>query len=152
MDFPPNYRLYLNNAAIKYHFPNLRKGGNFILTSLNTDQYNCISWALGITNRRTQLYDHLGNGIVDAAEYIKLFNRHGFILTKNRDFEKNKTKIAVYISGDTVNKEFKHVARLLSNSKWTSKLGDWEDIEHDTPEALIGKSYGEEIIIMERQL
>jgi hypothetical protein len=151
MNFPPNYHFYLTDSAIKYHFPNLKKGHNFKFTSFNTDQYNCISWAFEITNRRTQLYDHLGKGIIDADEYIQLFNKKGFCETQNRLFEKNKIKIAVYLKKDAFNYDFKHVARLLENGKWTSKLGDWEDIEHETPEDLIGASYGNNIIIMEKQ-
>ncbi len=46
-----------------------------------------------------------------------------------RDFE----KIAIYVDTDGVPT---HAARQLPDGSWTSKLGDWEDIQHQTLEAL----------------
>lgn len=152
MDFPPNYRLYLTDAQIKNYFPNLKKGKNFKFTSLGTDEYNCIAWASEITDEWVQLYDINWMPKVDSASYIGYFNRLGFKLGNNTDVEKGKLKIAIYISTDNGRHEFRHVARQLHSGKWTSKLGDWEDIEHDTPEILLGKSYGEKIIIMEKAI
>ena len=150
MKFPPNYQPYLDAYALKYHFPKLNEGVNFKFTSLGTDVYNCVAWASEITDDWTQEYDSNGNLLLDAISYIDYFKRIGFKITDNRSIEKNKIKIAVYISTHNIQHDFKHVARMLPNGKWTSKLGDWEDIEHDTPELLTGNSYGNKIIIMER--
>ncbi len=49
------------------------------------------------------------------------------------------TKVAIY--GDIDADSWTHAARQLPNGKWTSKLGDFEDIEHDTPEGLVGSLY-----------
>jgi hypothetical protein len=38
----------------------------------------------------------------------------------------------------------------LPTGKWTSKLGDWDDIEHDTLEALEAAFYGRVAQIMKR--
>jgi hypothetical protein len=43
-----------------------------------------------------------------------------------------------------------HAAKLLASGAWSSKLGDWEDIQHDTPEALQGHDYGEPLVYMKR--
>jgi hypothetical protein len=34
-----------------------------------------------------------------------------------------------------------HAAQQLSNGKWTSKLGRWQDIEHEL-DGLVGEMYG----------
>ena len=44
-----------------------------------------------------------------------------------------------------------HAARQLPNGKWTSKLGRWEDIEHDL-EGLTGEMYGSVQQILKRQI
>ena len=45
-----------------------------------------------------------------------------------------------------------HVARQLENGRWTSKLGNWEDIEHQKLHALGGTAsmYGVVKLIMRR--
>jgi hypothetical protein len=42
-----------------------------------------------------------------------------------------------------------HVARQLPNGRWTSKLGELEDIEHDLP-ALEGDLYGSVTLVLKR--
>lgn len=49
-----------------------------------------------------------------------------------------------------------HAARQLPSGAWTSKLGEWEDIEHDTLEALEGsegrgEAYGRVALILKRE-
>ena len=44
-----------------------------------------------------------------------------------------------------------HAARQLSDGRWTSKLGNCEDIEHDTPEMLNGPRYGAPVCFLKRQ-
>ena len=38
--------------------------------------------------------------------------------------------------------ELTHIARQLPNGRWTSKFGNWEDIEHTTLAALDGHFIG----------
>jgi hypothetical protein len=54
-------------------------------------------------------------------------------------------KVAIFAKGETA----LHVARQLPSGKWTSKIGRWEDIEHDLL-ALEGERYGEVAQIMQR--
>lgn len=58
-------------------------------------------------------------------------------------------KIAVYGHSAA---EYSHVSRQLASGKWTSKLGKWVLIEHDTPEAVAGGAYGSIIQFMKRPL
>jgi hypothetical protein len=48
--------------------------------------------------------------------------------------------VALFASADG---NYTHAARQLPSGKWTSKLGTWEDIEHDSVEAVGGGAYGE---------
>lgn len=45
-----------------------------------------------------------------------------------------------------------HAARQLPTGKWTSKLGRSEDIEHTTPEAVSGTTYGAMVCFMGRAI
>lgn len=47
---------------------------------------------------------------------------------------------------------YTHVARQLTDGKWTSKLGQLEDIVHSTVDAIAGSDYGEVIQFMKRHL
>lgn len=47
---------------------------------------------------------------------------------------------------------YTHAARQLATGKWTSKLGQAEDIEHDTPHDVAGGIYGDVVAIMKRPL
>lgn len=62
--------------------------------------------------------------------------------------EEKYQKIAIYNDYDNLPT---HVARQLPNGKWTSKLGQDEDIEHNNLQGLTGRpGYGEVACIMKR--
>ena len=48
-------------------------------------------------------------------------------------------KVALYGSGFM----YTHAARQLPDGRWTSKLGQKEDITHNTPDDVAGGVYGE---------
>jgi hypothetical protein len=75
--------------------------------------------------------DHLPHDS-QPGTYIKFFESHGFEIAVDGDPEVGVEKIALY----SMDGEFRHVARQLSNGRWTSKIGEQEDIEHDLPEEL----------------
>jgi Asp-tRNA(Asn)/Glu-tRNA(Gln) amidotransferase B subunit len=60
---------------------------------------------------------------------------------------KLKEKIALFVGLD---KEVTHAARQLPSGAWTSKLGDWEDIEHKTLSGLESACYGRVARILRR--
>jgi hypothetical protein len=45
-----------------------------------------------------------------------------------------------------------HMARQLTSGRWTSKLGELEDIEHLTLEQLSGSDYGQAVQFLKRKL
>ncbi|MEL6882527.1 MAG: hypothetical protein AAFP09_18535, partial [Cyanobacteria bacterium J06607_10] len=58
-------------------------------------------------------------------------------------------KIAIYIDAQQTPR---HVTRQLANGEWTSKIGQYEDIQHKTLEALTGEApaYGTVAQIMKK--
>lgn len=69
---------------------------------------------------------------------IEVFRARGYEPCPDSRPEAGYEKIAVY----TADGEFTHVARLLPTGRWASKLGAFEDIEHDTLDGLAGGEYG----------
>lgn len=72
----------------------------------------------------------------------------GYEVCDNTELEVGFEKIAIYGDSDG---EATHAARQLPNGKWTSKLGRWEDIEHEL-EGLTGEMYGEVKQILKRPI
>jgi hypothetical protein len=136
----------------KYEFPKLN-GNNHRVTSDSDFRYNCIAWAYG-ENRKcfwpTDGYHWPDNitrqGTIGA--FIDLFSSIGYCLCDNQLFELGYEKVAIYV----LNGEPTHAARQLPTGKWTSKLGEEVDIEHDSPEVLDGPLYGSASIFMKRKI
>ncbi|HVS40257.1 MAG TPA: hypothetical protein VMS17_32160 [Gemmataceae bacterium] len=147
-------------------FPKLF-GDRYVVTSGRTRRYNCIAWALGRTDAWMQAppdglwpENVLDDGSVQAA--AALFESLGFTPTHIGDVQlKNGIeKLAIYGDADG----YTHVARQLTNGRWTSKVGELQDIEHESPDDLtsavrwIGTNkdtaYGElkQIMRMDRRL
>lgn len=145
-DFPPDYVLALTDSRIRRHFPNLTNE-SLQIKSRQTDDYNCVAWAVGIDDDWIQFKDEYGNLDVNLSTYIKYFQALGFSITEDRAFVNGIHRIAIYyVSG-----EFKHVSFQLADGIWASKMGDWEDIHHQTLESLVGPSYGTELTIMQKK-
>jgi hypothetical protein len=70
----------------------------------------------------------------------------GFVICADGSQEEGIEKIALYGTGD----EYMHAALQLKTGKWTSKLGESEDIQHDAPENLAGPCYGQVTAFMKR--
>ena len=62
-----------------------------------------------------------------------------FVICSSGEHEDGQEKIAIYTDERD---QFQHVARELDETKWTSKLGPFEDISHAKLEGLHGKEYG----------
>ena len=62
--------------------------------------------------------------------------------------EEGVEKIALYADQGG---EPTHMARQLRSGKWTSKLGELEDIEHDDLAILEGECYGQVVTILKRK-
>jgi hypothetical protein len=74
---------------------------------------------------------------VSAVEAV--FRLRGYEPCDDGSLEAGVDKIAVY--GDSLG-EAKHATRQMRNGRWTSKMGDLADIEHDKPEEVESTLYG----------
>ena len=146
-------------ASIVALFPGLSNDPDFKVTSPSTPNYNCIAWASHYDNRwmwpkipGMLLFDgwsYWPDGVEnseDVSAFIKAFEKKGYVLCDNADFEKDFSKIALYIQPGTT--DCTHAARQMRNGKWTSKLGRLNDIQHGTPYTIEGDAYGKVHCIM----
>lgn len=144
----------LSAEAKKSWFPQLSEG-SYVITSEATESYNCIAWAAGEMTRKWDPSFSDGRfwppGLCrdfDLGCFIEMYQAQGgYLPCDNGSSEEGFEKIALYVGDDN---EVKHAARQLPSGKWTSKLGDFEDIEHDL-EALEGGGYGTVKQILKRR-
>lgn len=149
-------------AQIKGWFPGLKADADFKVTSPQTPNYNCIAWAYHYDDRWMwpggqefkicDGFQYWPDGVEDSTDvsaFIKAFEKSGYQICGNSDFEEGYRKIALYVKNGTT--ECTHAARQLSNGKWTSKLGQSNDIQHGTPYTIEGKLYGVVHCIMKRE-
>lgn len=124
-------------------------------TSCATTDYNCVAWAAD-DNRNWWEPDLLGlcfwprgmprEWTIDAI--VAVFETLGYESCENGDVEQRQEKIAIYAhsSGEPT-----HLAWQMDDGRWSSKLGEGEDIIHTTVEGLYGKQYGTTIAYMKRR-
>src|SRR6266404_4099638 len=128
-------------------FPNLRNAV-FLITSEPDEAYNCIAHAAGISDipwwpAAEGTPDVYWPSAVVREETLEAFEAAyaviGYMPCDGPDLEPGFEKIALFADarGNPT-----HAARQLSSGAWTSKLGQLDDIEHATLEALEGDLYG----------
>ena len=140
-------------------FPGLQADPDFKITSPCNPDYNCIAWAYhyddrwmwpgGVEQKIADGFHYWPDDVDDTADvaaFISAFEKKGFSVCDNDDFEPGYRKIALYVKKGTT--ECTHAARQLNNGKWTSKLGRLYDIQHGTPYTIEGDSYGKVFCIM----
>jgi hypothetical protein len=132
-------------ATIEKAFPKLRKQG-YKITSVDAVDYNCFAWVLNDTTRWWSpaldgcYWPDGFSAALTVANFVRLFKLvSGYEPCSHCRYERGFEKIAIYADNEG---NVTHAARQTESGKWTSKLGDWEDIEHDTLEALEGDFYG----------
>jgi hypothetical protein len=139
--------------VIEALFPRLR-GGNYRVTSPPDTHYNCIAWAAGDTRRWWWPERDIENGHWPAAAifavsrdaFVQAFATLGFAVCAGEGYENGYERIALYAGQDGLPT---HAARQLQGGRWTSKLGNGEDIEHDLRD-LEGDMYGRVVQFMKR--
>jgi hypothetical protein len=134
-------------------FPHLTPT-SFSITSPKDVLYYCIAWAAedhGAWWWPDTLFLGYWPLHIPREETLdsfkKLFESFGYSICDGPGLEDGFEKIAIYT--DLQGKPT-HAAKQLDDGKWTSKLGELEDIEHDTLEGISGSSYGTASIIMRR--
>jgi hypothetical protein len=134
--------LNIRAKQIENWFPMLRVSG-YRITSPRDGKYNCIAWA---ADRDDIWMDPAGyywppdvprENTLDIL--VRAFGTLGYSPCKSEKLERGFQKVAIYVATDGVPS---HAARQLPTGKWTSKLADWEDIEHKTLAGLTNSFYG----------
>ena len=86
---------------------------------------------------------------IDA--FMRAYGTLGYTLCFDESLEESLEKIAIYgttaLDGSVIPT---HAALQLQSGKWTSKLGPFEDINHDTVDDVRGPVYGTRICCMSR--
>lgn len=157
----------MSRKILKGLFPNLQYNSNTI-TSDPDINYNCVAWVLHCKTKWIDTWEFLipppppvyiwPKGLPRDSlpeTYIDLFKIHGFEETDKTDgtkYEEGNEKIVLY----THKGEFRHVALLLPNNLWSSKLGEIVDIQHRLKELYndlpYPYNYGEVSIFMRRNI
>jgi hypothetical protein len=126
---------------------------DYELKSKINPSYNCAAWAACETKSKwwpTHLKGYFWpKGIGKEAtidNFILAYELQGYKVCESHDLEEGFEKIAIYAIGE----EVQHVARQLASGKWTSKVGDYEDIEHKDVLVLSSPVYGKPVKFMQR--
>ena len=131
----------------------------FLVTSPPSEAYNCIAWVLGEVDRN---WDPEPNSEgywpvtvprdVSQASMEALFSQAGFEPCDDGALIPDTEKIALFAIGG----EFTHVAKQTVEGRWSSKLGEDCDIEHELNALSSPRSafplwrYGEVVALMQR--
>jgi hypothetical protein len=134
-------------------FPGLR-GPGYQTTSPRDQIYNCIAWAAGVTDAwwwptgdHPQIHGPQGVAREETVQAFRAaFASRGYTDCDSADLEPGQEKIALYAEASGCPT---HAARQLPNGRWTSKLGEREDIEHEL-KPLEGDIYGLVVGYMKR--
>jgi hypothetical protein len=149
-----------NCAWVPFSFENIEPL-DFDCTSDRTDDYNCIAWAFGKTDvpwwptTISPYYwpPELPKEPQEVAEtienFVAAFTGEGYRVCKSGKMESGYEKIAIYADDKHIPT---HAARMLPDGIWSSKLGDFEDIEHKTLHGIEGQEYGHVVRFMRRRI
>lgn len=127
---------------LEVHFPNLQIT-QYKITSSKDCGYNCIAYSFEDDTRwwwpDPSYYWPSGIPMEETLEaFVRAYESIGYSVCENGKYEFGYKKVAIYTFPDG---KPTHAARQLPSGKWTSKLGNLEDIEHEL-NGLFGNSYG----------
>jgi hypothetical protein len=139
-------------------FPRLTKN-TCKITSDATYGYNCIAYANYDEERWWDPHpDYYWPDTLPRSNELEtimqLFSNCGYISCADGEAESGYAKIALYAQAIAIGGQAMttHVARQQPNGKWTSKISQYEDIEHKTADVLEGTKFGRVMCYMKRPL
>ena len=133
-------------------FPALAADEGFAITSPPDKSYNCVAWAADDDSRwwepgcldaywpANALHENSVAGLATAFESL------GYEECSTADHEPGYEKVALYGTG---NDEYTHAAKQVGLNRWSSKIGELEDISHSL-HGLVSGAYGTVMRLMRR--
>jgi hypothetical protein len=136
-------------------FPRLRPGA-FRVTSPRDRTYNCIAWAAGVTadwwwpigETRPAFWPTGVAREETLSAFCEAFATLNYTVCPSDAPEPGFEKVALFADAAGIPT---HAARQLPGGRWTSKLGQADDIEHDLHD-LEGGLYGTIALVLKRPL
>jgi hypothetical protein len=137
---------------LEHVFSGLRSG-QYQVTSPTSKRYDCIAWAAGdaanwwwpVSDSRV----YWPPGVIreeTLAAFEAAFGALGYVVCDGDELESGFEKVAVFADADQFPT---HAARQLADGRWTSKLGEREDIDHRLRD-LEGDLYGRVVRFLKR--
>jgi hypothetical protein len=105
-------------------------------------------WWWPFTGQKRNHYWPLAERNEKVECFVRVFAARGYSQCEGGSHEPEWEKVAFYVDEHG---ECQHVALQLEDGSWTSKLGDFEDIRHETLRALEGGDYGHARYFMKRR-
>ncbi|RIK80189.1 MAG: hypothetical protein DCC68_11550 [Planctomycetota bacterium] len=142
-------------SEVELEFDGLR-GTKWRLTSKQTPRYNCIAWAVGEKHRPWDLLrGYWPDGVPRTGcltSLIAAYQTKGFEICDEAPLEYDQSfdKVVLYGVQTGSGHEWQHAAKLMPNGMWSSKLGNWVDIQHEQPEHVNHADYGEPLVYMRK--
>ena len=84
-----------------------------------------------------------------TAAFVAAFATIGYEECASEDMESGYEKVVLYAGASGAPT---HMARQLVGGEWTSKLGQWFDIRHQSPDVVSGGEYGSICKVLKRLL
>jgi hypothetical protein len=135
---------------IEDYLPSLQ-GSGYQVTSPKDEAYNCIAWAAQETQRwwwPSPSGEAFWTEDVPREESVPSFEQAlgtlGYEVCLSEEMEEGFEKIALFADAAGLPT---HAARQLPSGRWSSKLGEREDIEHNLHD-LSGEEYGSVVRVM----
>lgn len=143
----------ISDPLLEIKLPKIKDAG-YRVTSPETINYNCIAWTIGRDD--IWIWPHprffwpenirLDNKL---SSFVEFYQEFGYDVCNYDKLEADYEKIAIYVNPD--DNGVTHVAKQMKSGKWTSKLGPYKDIEHNTLDSLVGRDFGIVATIMKRK-
>lgn len=144
----------ISDYRLEIKLPKIKSAG-YKVTSPESKEYNCVAWTIGRND--IWIWPHPRffwpeNIRCDdkLPSFIEFYQAFEYSTCNDDKLEVGYEKIAIYIHPDTNN--VTHAAKQMSSGKWTSKLGPYKDIEHNTFDSLTGNDFGIVAAIMKRKI
>ncbi|MCP3882920.1 MAG: hypothetical protein GY701_31660 [Sulfitobacter sp.] len=143
---------------IEHNFPRLAISNAYEPISPVDQDYNCIAYAAGDTQRWWEPPSPFRGGTywppgapaeITIEAYVAAFQTLGYQPCEDGDPEDGIEKVALFQKDGLPT----HAARQsLDTGSWESKLGQGYDITHEEVDGVGGSDYGEPVIFMSRPL